>query len=63
MLSQPNDIGSNRRTGKAQIGIIPFMEFAMTVSKRKGTRIAMVDRRTIVDKRAVGRIFKITVIQ
>src|SRR6267378_2948430 len=39
------------------------MEFAMTVSERKGAAIAMIDSRSIVDVRAICKIFKITIIK
>ena len=63
MLRQPNDIGTNRRAGKGQVGIDPFMKFAMAVSERKGARIPMVYGGTIIDERSIGSVLKIAIVK
>src|ERR1039457_2181048 len=42
--------------------ILPFMEFAMTVSVRKRTGVTVIDGRPVVDSRSICYVFKVTII-
>src|ERR1035437_264969 len=42
--------------------ILPFMEFAMTVSVRKRTGVTVIDGRPVVDAGSICYVFKVTII-